>query len=142
MEEKEYSIQELCDRTNLPRRTIHFYSQQNILPPPKGAGVGARYSEIHLMRLRLIPRLRQEGKRLDEIRIKFNNLDLDQLHNLYIQFGEEENKKQKPPLPRQNYSHYSLPDGITLIIPSPQSKRTRERVNKLLEAVNEIFDNS
>ncbi|MCJ7624516.1 MAG: MerR family transcriptional regulator [Anaerolineaceae bacterium] len=142
MEKKEYSIQELSERTNIPRRTIHFYSQQNILPSPKGAGIGARYSEIHFMRLRLIPSLRKKGLRLDEIRNKFNSLDADQLYDLYIQFGEEEDKKEKPALPKQDCSYYSLPDGIILIVPSHQSKRTKERVNELLESVNEIFETS
>ncbi len=34
MPDQEFSIQDLCDQTGLPRRTIHFYIQQEILPPP------------------------------------------------------------------------------------------------------------
>ena len=40
----------------------------DIQPPPEGAGLGARYSDEHLLCLRAIPVLRNRGLRLDEIR--------------------------------------------------------------------------
>ena len=69
--DEELTIQDLCEETGLPRRTIHFYTQQGILPPPQGSGLGARYQDEHLLRLKLIPFLRKQGMRLDEIRHKF-----------------------------------------------------------------------
>ena len=82
MNEQEFSIQELCDRTGLPRRTIHFYTQQEIIPPPASSGLGARYQRIHLVRLNLIPVFRQQGLRLDDIRQKFMSSSPDELENI------------------------------------------------------------
>src|SRR5512135_2996104 len=76
---EEYTIQELSDLTGVPRRTIHFYTQQEILPPPEGAGLSTRYRAVHLVRLKLIPVLREEGMRLDQIRNYYQTQDLAEL---------------------------------------------------------------
>ena len=73
MADQSLDIQALVSQSGVPRRTIHFYVQQGILPPPQGAGLAASYNEEHLLRLRLIPVLRREGLRLDEIRQRFGS---------------------------------------------------------------------
>ena len=60
---KTYDIQELVTQSGVPRRTIYFYVQQGILPPPEGAGLAAHYNEEHLLRLQLIPLMRGQGQR-------------------------------------------------------------------------------
>lgn len=74
-----YDIQDLVNTSGVPRRTVYFYVQQGILPPPDGAGLAARYGEDHLLRLRLIPVLRQQGLRLDEIRARFAKMSPDEM---------------------------------------------------------------
>ncbi len=119
MEMKDYSIQELCDQTGLPRRTIHFYSQQGILPPPSGAGLGAHYDEGHLLRLLLIPALRRQGLRLDEIRTRLTGMDLDALQALHRQVGQEGQARRspQPPPAGRTFTHYPLPAGMLLVAP-------------------------
>ena len=52
-------MQELTDRSGLPRTTIHHYAREGLLPPArKTAPNAARYDEAHLERLSLITRLR------------------------------------------------------------------------------------
>jgi len=141
MEVKDYSIQELCDKTGLPRRTIHFYSQQGILPPPSGAGLGAHYDEGHLLRLLLIPVLRQQGLRLDEIRSQLTGMDLEALQALHLQLGQA----HRPPAPQpvgQVYTHYALPGGMTLIAPDSLSPAERLKLNTLLETARRLFSSS
>jgi DNA-binding transcriptional MerR regulator len=138
MEFKDYSIQELCDKTGLPRRTIHFYSQQGILPPPSGAGLGAHYDEGHLLRLLLIPALRQQGLRLDEIRIRLSGMDLEALQALHLQVGQPPPPSNPQPV-GQAYIHYPLPGGMTLIAPDSLSPADRLRLNSLLETARRLF---
>jgi DNA-binding transcriptional MerR regulator len=138
MEMKDYSIQELCDKTGLPRRTIHFYSQQGILPPPSGAGLGAHYDEGHLLRLLLIPGLRQQGLRLDEIRSRLAGMDLDALQALFRQVGQA----PRLPIPQpagQAYTHYPLPAGMTLVAPDSLSSADRLKLHALLETARRLF---
>jgi DNA-binding transcriptional MerR regulator len=73
------SIREIGTRAGVTPRTVHFYIQQGLLPPPDGAGRGARYTEAHLARLRLIRRLQREHLPLNEIRRQLAALTDEQI---------------------------------------------------------------
>ncbi len=73
--ENEYSLQDLADLTDVTPRTIRYYVAQGLLPSPAGAGPGTRYSEGHLVRLRLIRQLQREHLPLAEIRARIGDLD-------------------------------------------------------------------
>ena len=75
----DYSIKEVCALADVTPRTIHFYIQQGLLAPAEGAGRGARYSDGHVARLRLIRRLQKEHLPLSEIRRQMGALDDDQV---------------------------------------------------------------
>ena len=79
MAKSNYDIQELVKETGVPRRNIHFYVQQGLLPPPQGAGLAAFYTEDHLLRLQLIPVMRNQGLRLDEIRERFKGMNVEEM---------------------------------------------------------------
>ena len=138
MTDQDYSIQDLCDKTGLPRRTIHFYTQQGLLPPPTGAGPGARYDARHLLRLQLIPLLRQQGLRLDQIRMQFQGADLPALHSLREGLAAP---PAPPPLEPdvQPYLHYQLPGGLLLVAPANLPPAGRKKLADLLEAARRIF---
>ena len=136
---QQYSIQELSEKTSLPRRTIHFYVQQGLLPPPDGAGVGTRYYPIHLLCLQIIPLLQRKGLRLDEIRQKLSGLNEDRLLSLYSQEYDSQ-----PPVPvflptSQPFAHYQLPAGMTLIVPATMTLAERKKLTEVLSSINQIF---
>jgi DNA-binding transcriptional MerR regulator len=135
-----YSIQDLSDLTSLPRRTIHFYVQQGILPPPEGAGVGTRYSEEHLLCLKIIPHLRRKGLKLDDIRKRLSGLEEKKLRALYNESFEPEPPKLLPV--SQSFAHYKLPAGMTLTVPATLTPSERKKLTELLKNVNEIFSYS
>ena len=144
-----YDIQELTTETGVPRRTIYFYVQQGLLPPPQGAGLAAHYTEDHLLRLKLIPILRQQGLRLDEIREKFQGMDIAEMRRIAgaaRQPGLGAARPEAPaplnPIPgwgEQRYTHYSLPRGMTLAVPENVLPAERQRINLLLQAARKIF---
>jgi DNA-binding transcriptional MerR regulator len=83
----EYTITELEKLTGLNRRTIHFYTKLRIIPPPKGRAGGARYSNIHVFRLRLIKHLQPTHLKLTGIK---EYLDSLQQRDLEMQFEKLE----------------------------------------------------
>lgn len=135
-----YTIGELEELAGVPRRTIYFYVQQGILPPPRGAGLAARYDEVHLARLRAIPHLRAQGHRLDEIRALF-----------------EAHPEERPPVvtanetqllpaaaveqspPPEPVRRYRLAEGVELLVGADLDHERADRVRRLLQAAREIF---
>jgi DNA-binding transcriptional MerR regulator len=142
MMDEELTIQDLCDQTGLPRRTIHFYTQQGIIPPPQGSGLGARYQEGHLLRLNLIPYFRKQGLRLDEIRHKFQTSSTSELKE--IQAKNQSSISEPPsesylPLPSQKsgqaFTAYTLPHGMILMVPESNNYDLKSQLQKIFRAV-------
>jgi len=139
----EYTIQELIKRTGIPRRTIYFYTQQGILPPLQGAGLSARYQEAHMVRLRLIPLLRHHGMRLDQIREYFESQSES---SLVRRLNEEVTSKSlpvpnAPPTPPPGaFVHYSLPKGMTLLVPADIAASQPGKVEEILHTIQEKLD--
>ena len=146
MDDSTYTIQELTDLTGLSRRTIHFYKGQGILAPPMGAGLGARYGEEHLLRLRLVPLLRRQGLRLDAIRERLVGMSLAEMQrSLAAAPSAVEPVPGLPapaPRPAQTFAHYPLPAGITLVAPAHLKPAERQKLSALLDAAARIFGRS
>lgn len=74
-----YRLAELTQLTGLTPRTIRFYIQEGLLPPPKGLGRAAVYTGEHRDRLRLIERLKGQYLPLREIRRQLAALTAEQV---------------------------------------------------------------
>jgi len=144
-----FDIQRLIQESGVARRTIHFYVQQGIIPPPAGAGLAAYYTTEHLLRLQMIPLLRREGLRLDEIRERLAHMTADEMKRRLA---------EPAPLPspaalrrslsglseiygiaRRKFVHYTLPDGVTVMAPGDLSGEGELRLRRLLEAAAQIY---
>ncbi|HXV65306.1 MAG TPA: MerR family transcriptional regulator, partial [Vicinamibacteria bacterium] len=64
----EYSIGELANLGGVSRRTVRYYVQEGLIPPPHGLGRGARYDRAHLEQLLRVKALQERGLTLDEVR--------------------------------------------------------------------------
>jgi DNA-binding transcriptional MerR regulator len=62
-----YSIGELAGLAKVSVRTVRFYVQRQLLPPPLGLGRGQHYTDEHLTRLRQIRELQEQGRSLEAI---------------------------------------------------------------------------
>ncbi|MEU0986489.1 MerR family transcriptional regulator [Streptomyces sp. NPDC005953] len=66
-EGREYRMEELAERAGITVRTLRFYRERGLLPPPRRAGRIAWYGEQHLARLRTITALLERGHTLNGI---------------------------------------------------------------------------
>jgi len=62
-----YSIAELAQRTGVSRRTVRFYVQRGLIPPPYGRGRGRHYGDEHLEALLRVRALKAEGHTLADL---------------------------------------------------------------------------
>jgi DNA-binding transcriptional MerR regulator len=75
------TIQELAHKANVTVRTIRYYVEQGVLPPPS-QGRPSRYSEEHLQRLNLIRDLKAQHLPLEEVRELMSRLSLAQVRDM------------------------------------------------------------
>lgn len=57
--EARFTIRELAALAGVTRRTVHYYIELGLLPPPIGRGRHSYYTMEHLRRLRIIRQLRR-----------------------------------------------------------------------------------
>ena len=74
MTETEYQIHQLADKAGVSVRTIRFYINEGLLPPPQAQGRYSVYSEDYLERLELIRLLKDKFLPLKEIRARLEGL--------------------------------------------------------------------
>ncbi|WP_307797548.1 MerR family transcriptional regulator [Actinomadura barringtoniae] len=65
---REYRISELAQAAGVPVRTLRYYQERKLLPPPRRVGRIGLYSEDHLARLRVIGNLLDRGHTLEGIK--------------------------------------------------------------------------
>ena len=97
-----YAIGEIADLAGISRRTVRYYVQEGLLPPPLGLGRGNHYGREHLERLLQVKALQEAGRTLDEIR---------QL------LGEQQSPDvpvPAPPLPRTAWRRLEVAPGVEL----------------------------
>src|SRR4051794_23467316 len=98
------TIQELATRANVTVRTIRYYVEQGVLPPPE-RGRPSEYTEEHLERLELIRRLKEQYLPLDEIRSTMQRLSLSEVEDLL--------NRSEPPREEQKQRLNSAADYIS-----------------------------
>src|SRR5262245_35176317 len=86
-EEARYTISELADLAGVTPRTIRYYTAEGLLPPPDARGRYALYGEEHLLRLRLIGRLKDAYLPLGEIKARLEQLTTEQVGQLLAEYN-------------------------------------------------------
>jgi DNA-binding transcriptional MerR regulator len=87
-EETLYTISQLADIAGVTPRTIRYYTAEGLLPRPDARGQYALYGQEHLLRLRLIGRLKQAYLPLGEIKARIAELDIQQIRQLLEEYGD------------------------------------------------------
>ena len=63
-----YAIGDLARLAGVSRRTVRYYVQEGLIPPPLGVGRGNHYSAEHLEQILRVKAMQEAGRTLDEIR--------------------------------------------------------------------------
>ncbi len=63
-----YAIGDLARLAGVSRRTVRYYVQENLIPPPLGVGRGNHYGSEHLEQILRVKTMQEAGKTLEEIR--------------------------------------------------------------------------
>jgi DNA-binding transcriptional MerR regulator len=154
MIELEYTISELEKLTGFPRRTIHFYTKQRLIPPPKGRAGGARYSNIHVFRLRLIKHLQPTQLKLTGIKqyldslpqrdleTQFEKLEREAIEKLRNKSGRPDKSKSTPiqsllerlaesrQVGKSGWQRFEIADGLEIHVRDNQLRQYETAINE------------
>ncbi len=78
----QWRLAELASRAGITPRTVRYYVQRGLLPPPVFRGADTAYKEDHLLRLRAIRRLQERFFPLDTIQVELERLTPDGIRSL------------------------------------------------------------
>lgn len=67
LEDRAYSLGELCATAGVPQRTVRYYIQLGLVDRPEGAGRGAHYLQRHLDQLLWVVASQRKGLSLETI---------------------------------------------------------------------------
>ncbi len=127
----------------MSRRTVHFYVQRRLLPPPEGLGRTAHYTDHHLARRVQIKGWQEQGIPLEEIRARLS--------------GAAERRRRPDPgpvevlhqpgarpvvdVPGLSWFRQPLVAGFELHVASGRQPLTAAQLAALARALGEILDN-
>ncbi len=63
-----YAVGDLATLGGVSRRTVRYYVQEGLIPPPTGLGRGNHYGPGHLEALLRVKAMQESGQTLDDIR--------------------------------------------------------------------------
>jgi DNA-binding transcriptional MerR regulator len=81
-QDRSYKLEELARDAGVSPRTVRYYVQRGLLPPPLFKGRDTVYSTDHLLRLRAIRRLQERFLPLDAIAVEIGRRSVDELRDL------------------------------------------------------------
>lgn len=115
-----YTIGELAELGGVSRRTVRYYVQEGLIPPPAGLGRGAHYQKEHLEALLRVKVMQERGLLLEEIR-------------LALASGKPRAVAAVGPVSRSHWSRIEILPGLEIHVGSEYQVPPPAKLGELLE---------
>lgn len=148
MSETSYKLDELAKAAGTSSRTVRYYVQRGLLPPPVFRGKDSAYSHEHLLRLRAIRKLQDAYLPLDAIAAELEGKSIEQIERISRVDHVDSAKNVPVPSPVRmeakptatTWEHHDLARGLELHVADdapPESKALAEKILKLISSLQE-----
>jgi DNA-binding transcriptional MerR regulator len=117
-----YNIDELADLGGVSRRTVRYYVQEGLIPPPLGVGRGRHYGRSHLDRLLEVKARQEAGLSLEQIRARRTPTP-----------GSGQTEAPPQPFPRSTWRRLTLAPGVELHVSHDVRLPASGRLDELVE---------
>jgi DNA-binding transcriptional MerR regulator len=117
-----YTIGELAELGGVSRRTVRYYVQEGLIPPPAGLGRGAHYGKEHLEALLRVKAMQERGLLLEEIRLALSSGK-----------ARPAGTKSPLPVPRSYWSRMEVLPGLEIHVGSRYQIPTPAKLEELFE---------
>ena len=128
-EDRRFSLDEIAVLAELPRRTVRYYIQEDLVDRPEGIGKGAYYTRRHLEQLLLVRKWQLAG------------LSLERIGEVLKQQGAG----PLPPTPRRPgtvevWSHLVVAEGVELTVEPSRAGLSPEQVRAFFRTVTKAYE--
>lgn len=129
LNERAYTLDELCTTSGLPQRTVRYYIQLGLVDRPEGAGRGAHYLQRHLDQLLWVVASQRKGLSLETI----------------AELARPSNRKTRPAPARapgsvEVWSRLFIDEGIELAVEPSRAGLSPEQTRALFRGVLELYE--
>ena len=139
MSPDDYLINELAKQAGVSVRTIRYYLNEGLLPPPETKGRYASFGEEYLDLLELIRRLKEAYLPLKEIRERVAGLSHEQVRVLLAELDQEGKEPEKYLPSIQAKEVHFMRDASVKQNLSKEIKMKKE-LSSALEYVNQVLN--
>ncbi len=146
-----FTARQLGALCGVSERTVRYYVEEGLLPPPASRGRGANFEEGHLTRLRLVRAMQEAGNDLDTIRDYLGELEQQLAESgatfesvLAVWHGRTEqavwrDRARKDWAPPEALHRYRVAEGVELLIDSRLSP-PMAKMRELLRVMRAVFE--
>jgi len=140
-----YKLDELAKAAGTSPRTVRYYVQRGLIPPPSFRGKDSSYSREHLVRLQAIKKLQDAYLPLDAIAAELEGKSIEQIEAIV----REERTPPEPvhhqhmvvvtptPIPRA-WRRVELAKGVELHVADDAPLSAKELAEKILNEVSSL----
>lgn len=125
---QQFTIDDLCTLSGLPKRTVRYYVQIGLVDRPVGETRAARYAGQHLEQLLRIRKWSQAG------------LSLERIRELLADGGEALPPRPRGPGSVEVWSHLVITDGLELMLEPGRAGLSPEQVRSLFTGVMRLYE--
>jgi DNA-binding transcriptional MerR regulator len=144
VDETAYKLDELAKAAGTSPRTVRYYVQRGLLPPPVFKGKDSAYAKDHLVRLRAIRKLQEAYLPLDAIAAELAGKSIEQIEAIA--------EKKAAPVPPPNveivvttplvrshaWRRLEIADGLELHLADDASAETKALAEKILNVISSL----
>jgi DNA-binding transcriptional MerR regulator len=123
MGDKQYTIDELSEKTGFSRRTIRYYIQEGLLEPPAGRGRGGFYYDSHLEKLLYIKSLQERGLSLSAILKLLKTVEI-----------------QAPSPSREVWVKYEVVPGLEINIRRDLEQQASNKITEIIKIARALLE--
>lgn len=147
MSDDTYKLEDLAKAAGTSRRTVRYYVQRGLLPPPVFKGKDSAYGKDHLVRLKAIKKLQGDYLPLDAIAAELEGKSIEEIDSIAKSGprpvpSPDVTARQiviTTPLVRADaWRRHEIARGLEIHLADDSSTETKELAEKILKLITSL----
>lgn len=147
MSDETYKLEELAKAAGTSPRTVRYYVQRGLLPPPVFKGKDSAYGKDHLARLKAIKKLQGDYLPLDAIAAELDGKSIDEIEAITksaprpapsSDVTPQEIVLTTPLVRADSWRRHEIARGLEIHLADDASSETKSLADKILKVISSL----